>query len=210
LDAVDAQLGVVLSAVTGCRTRRRVAELPGVLVVEGADVDPLKVVVLLAGSGADGNAVEAELVARGMTLEMADRDTLVPIVTMADSPQNVAALAEALVQAIAADVRRDGGDPRTRARPVVGAAAWSVVPQWGCSPREAFFAARERLPIRQALGRISAELVAPYPPGVPVLAPGDLVTESALSALRAAREAGVRIAYAADPALNTLDVVADW
>ena len=58
------------------------------------------------------------------------------------------------------------------------------------------------------VGRVSAELVAPYPPGVPVLAPGELVTADALDALRAALADGGRIAYAADPSLATLQVVA--
>ena len=67
-------------------------------------------------------------------------------------------------------------------RPVVPAAAWDVDPVLDVPPREAFFAPRERLPLRRALGRTSAELVAPYPPGVPVLAPGERVTEEVLGA----------------------------
>jgi lysine decarboxylase len=64
------------------------------------------------------------------------------------------------------------------------------------------------VPVREAVGRVGAELVAPYPPGIPVLAPGEVVTGAALDALTAARDAGSRIAYAADPSLRTLDVVA--
>jgi len=56
------------------------------------------------------------------------------------------------------------------------------------------------------LGRVCVELVAPYPPGIPVLAPGEEVTGSALDALAQARADGVRIAYAADPTLATLRV----
>jgi lysine decarboxylase len=82
-----------------------------------------------------------------------------------------------------------------------------VTPVHGCNPREAFFARRERVKLAHAVGRISTELVAPYPPGVPVLAPGEVVTEQVVAALESARAAGVRIAYAADPALATLDVV---
>ena len=89
------------------------------------------------------------------------------------------------------------------------AASWSVVPVRGCSPRDAFFAPRERVRLAAAVGRVSTELVAPYPPGVPVLAPGEVVTEQVVAALESARAAGVRIAYAADPGLATLDVVAD-
>jgi lysine decarboxylase len=76
-------------------------------------------------------------------------------------------------------------------------------------PREAFFGTTERVPIEKAAGRVSAELVAPYPPGVPVLAPGELVTLDALAALAEARADGVRIAYAADPQLATLDVLVE-
>jgi lysine decarboxylase len=49
--------------------------------------------------------------------------------------------------------------------------------------------------------------VAPYPPGIPVLAPGEVITSAALAALRTALDDGSRIAYAADPSLATLQVV---
>jgi arginine decarboxylase len=75
------------------------------------------------------------------------------------------------------------------------------------SPRDAFFAQRESVPTERAVGRVSAELIAPYPPGIPVLAPGEEVTPDVVEALRAARTAGSRIAYAADPTVNTVDVV---
>jgi len=50
-------------------------------------------------------------------------------------------------------------------------------------------------------------MVAPYPPGIPVLAPGEVITADALAALRAARAQGGRIAYAADPSLATFQVI---
>ena len=76
------------------------------------------------------------------------------------------------------------------------------------SPRAAFFAEHEHVPLARAVGRVSAELVAPYPPGIPVLAPGEEVTPAVLAALDQARSVGVRVAYAADPTLATLRVVA--
>ena len=56
---------------------------------------------------------------------------------------------------------------------------------------------------------MSAELVAPYPPGVPVLAPGERVTRATLDSLVRGRDEGARIAYAAYPTLATLYVVAE-
>jgi arginine decarboxylase len=59
-----------------------------------------------------------------------------------------------------------------------------------------------------AVGRIAAETVAPYPPGIPALAPGEIVTRDLLDSLREAVRDGTRIAYCADPSLETLQVVA--
>jgi len=182
------------------RLRARLNDVSGLTVLDGPGVDPLKVTVLLSGTGADGNAVEADLIARGMPLEMADRDTLVPIVSLADDARTLGILGDTLVEL----VEKHRGTPRS----VVSAAAWSVDPVVLVSPREAFFGPRETVPLAQAEGLASAELVAPYPPGVPVLSPGEQITDGVLTALRAAQDSGVRIAYAADPSLATVQVVA--
>lgn len=190
-------LGALVDRVA--RARTLLGAVDGVRVLGGDDVDPAKLVVLLPGTGADGVAVERDLVAAGLPVEMADRDTVVPMVTLADGD----AEADALVGGLGAAIDRHRGAPR----PVTGAAAWTVSPVQDCLPRDAFFAAHRAVPAAKAVGRTSAELVAPYPPGVPVLAPGERVTAEALAALLAARDAGTRIAYAADPSLITLRVV---
>ena len=59
----------------------------------------------------------------------------------------------------------------------------------------------------KALGRISADLIAPYPPGVAVVAPGEVLTEQILEGLAASKNAGVRIAYATDSTLERYRVV---
>lgn len=179
--------------------KRRLREIPGLGVLDGPDVDPTKLVVLLAGTGAHGMAVEADLIAAGMPVELADRDTIIPIATIADDEGQIAAVTEV----IATSVERHRGVPRHPA----AAAAWKVVPETVLAPREAFFAPNETVPAGAAVGRVSAELIAPYPPGVPVLAPGELITSAALDALLEARADGGRIAYAADPTLATLQVI---
>lgn len=178
--------------------RDRLADVPGLTVLD--PVEPTKLVIGLAGVGADGVAVGRDLRAAGVEVEMAERDWLVPIVSLADTPSGV----DRLVDALLASVRRRAGAPRA----TVVAASWSVEPETVLSPREAFFAPATTLTIDDAVGRVSAELVAPYPPGVPVLAPGERVTAAAVEGLRAAAAAGARIAYAADPGLTTLRVVA--
>ena len=72
---------------------------------------------------------------------------------------------------------------RSHPRTPVSHASWTVVPETVVSPREAFFADNETVPASAAAGRVSAELIAPYPPGVPVLAPGELITAAAIESL---------------------------
>jgi lysine decarboxylase len=58
-----------------------------------------------------------------------------------------------------------------------------------------------------SIGRICADLIAPYPPGVAVVAPGEVLTKAIVEGLSAAKAAGVRIAYASDPTLMTYRVI---
>jgi arginine decarboxylase len=190
--------GRLLRTVAAARDQLR--QVPGLDVLDGPGVEPAKLVVLLAGTGAHGNEVEADLIAAGMPVEMADRDTIIPIVTLADDEAAVTRFTGTL----AGIVEAHRGPPR---RPVP-AASWTVIPDVAMPPRQAFFCRNETRSAARAVGRISGELVAPYPPGVPVLAPGEVITAAALDALRAARADGGRIAYAADPTLATFQVIA--
>jgi arginine decarboxylase len=190
--------GRLLRAVAAARKRLR--QVPGVAVLDGPGIEPTKLVVLLAGTGAHGHAIEADLIAAGMPVEMADRDTIIPIPAIADDEQQVAVFTETLIAAI----ERHRGQPRHPA----AAAAWTVIPEPVLAPRDAFFAANETVAAAAAVGRVSAELIAPYPPGVPVLAPGELISAAAIDALREVQADGGRIAYAADPSLATLQVIA--
>jgi len=190
-------LGEAISAVRWAR--ERLAAVEGLVVLDGPGVDPLKLTLVLPGTGADGIAVERDLLAAGLPVEAAERDTIVAQVSLADTAESLRRLVDVLVASISA--RR--GPPR----PVVTGAAYQVTPLTAMPPRAAFFARHDTVALRDAVGRVSAELVAPYPPGIPILAPGEEVTDAVLDALSNARAAGVRIAYAADPTLATLRVV---
>jgi len=190
-------IGRMLASVAGAR--RRLERIEGVRVLDGPGVDPAKLTVALAGTGAHGVHVESDLIAAGLPVEMADRDTIVAVVTVADDEPALRRLTGALETSI----ERRRGAPRTLAP----TAAWIVEPNAVRAPRDAFFGRSESVAAADAVGRVSAELIAPYPPGVPVLAPGELVTERALEALLAARDDGVRIAYARSPRLETIDVL---
>ena len=86
---------------------------------------------------------------------MADRDTIIPIVTLADDEAAVSRFTAALASIVEAH--------RGRPRRAVPAASWTVIPEMAMPPRDAFFCRNETLPASEAVGRVSAELVAPYP-----------------------------------------------
>jgi arginine decarboxylase len=75
-------------------------------------------------------------------------------------------------------------------------------------PRDAFFATAEHVPACQAVGRVAAETISPYPPGVPVVAPGEVITREVVDYLTSGVAAGMLIPDAADPTAETLRVTA--
>lgn len=181
------------------RFRAAMAEVEGLTVV--ASDDPTKLALAVAGTGADGLAVEADLFAEGIRVELANRDLLVPLLTIGDTEAAMARLIGALQRSFA----RRRGEAR---RPGGASAVWGVEPETAMTPREAFFAPRETVPAERAVGRTAAETVAPYPPGIPAIAPGEVVSAPLLEGLREAAAHGTRLAYCADPALASIQVVA--
>ncbi|WP_341737756.1 aminotransferase class I/II-fold pyridoxal phosphate-dependent enzyme [Microcoleus sp. CAWBG640] len=75
------------------------------------------------------------------------------------------------------------------------------------SPREAFFSPTETVAADKAVDRLSAELICPYPPGIPVLMPGEIITQKALEYLKQIHSAGGKITGCSDTHLQSLNVV---
>jgi lysine decarboxylase len=161
--------------------------------------DPAKVILRANQLGASGVAIENALGEHGIRVEMADQDTVVFLATLADTRADFDEVADLLIEI----ARTQQSAPR----PSATALSWSVVPTVGISMREAYFAPTEMVPAADAVGRVSADLIAPYPPGVAVIAPGEILTEHIVQGLSASQIAGVRIAYATDPTLGNFRVV---
>jgi arginine/lysine/ornithine decarboxylase len=75
------------------------------------------------------------------------------------------------------------------------------------SPREAFFAPTETVAIENSIGRISAETICPYPPGIPVLLLGEIITGESLRYLQQILAAGGTIAGCSDTTLKAVKVI---
>lgn len=160
--------------------------------------DPVKIVLRANQLGTSGVAIENELLKFGIRVEMADNDTMVFLATLADDDRDFDLLGDRLVPIL----QKLLSAPRESST----ALSWSVVPLASTSMRTAYFANTEMVAASAAIGRISADLIAPYPPGVAVVAPGEVLTEQIVTGLAAAKSAGVRIAYATDATLTTYRV----
>ena len=161
--------------------------------------DPVKIVLRANVLGVSGIDVEKELQKTNVRVEMADRDTIVFLATLADNAADFSVLTNALVPILK--------NLQSAPRPTQTSLSWSIVPTVAISMRDAYFADTEFVSASQAIGRISADLIAPYPPGVAVVAPGEVLTEAIVNGLSVTLKAGVRIAYASDATLATYRVI---
>ena len=160
--------------------------------------DPVKIVLRANTLGLSGVDVERELQKVNIRVEMADQDSIVFLATLADNAADFKILENALVPILKT---LQGPTRKTQT-----SLSWSVVPTVAMSIRDAYFADTEFVSAKDAIGRISADLIAPYPPGVAVVAPGELLTEQIVNGLAETQKAGVRIAYTSDSTLATYRV----
>lgn len=83
-----------------------------------------------------------------------------------------------------------------------------ISPEVLASPQEAFYANKESVEIEKAEGRVCSEFVMCYPPGIPILAPGERVTREILEYIRYAKEKGCSMTGPEDPEIKHLNVLA--
>lgn len=82
-----------------------------------------------------------------------------------------------------------------------------IEPTVMASPQEAFYASKEALPIEMTKGRVCSEFVMCYPPGIPILTPGELITEEILDHIKYAKEKGCSLTGTEDPEIKILNVL---
>uniref|UniRef100_K4CCC0 Orn/Lys/Arg decarboxylases family 1 pyridoxal-P attachment site domain-containing protein n=1 Tax=Solanum lycopersicum TaxID=4081 RepID=K4CCC0_SOLLC len=78
-----------------------------------------------------------------------------------------------------------------------------------CTPREAFFARKKKVNFEKSIGEVCGEFICPFPPGIPVLIPGEIITKRAMDYLVQVRDQGAFLKGAVDPLLSTV-VVCDF
>src|SRR3954447_15650122 len=135
-------------------------------------------------------------------VELSDHRRLMAIVTYADSDANIDRLVDALQR-----LARDHGDADRGPIPYVPYTG-DLRMETAMLPRDAFLGTTEMVPWRKAAGRISAEMICPYPPRIPITAPGEQPTATVVDYLQSLAAAGVMVEGVADETLEELRVVA--
>lgn len=189
--------------------RAAVDAVPGLKCLDEAEavrmgyvaLDPAKVTVSVRELGLTGPEAAAFLRWRGIQAELADPCNVLFVLSPADTPESGAALLEglrALSQAAARPVDRArltaGRRPGTPSPGEIAALLEEVAalaPERACSPREALLGPSEQVLLGRAAGRIAARPVGVYPPGIPVIAPGELLTPAHVRLLERLAAAGL-------------------
>jgi arginine/lysine/ornithine decarboxylase len=192
------------------RLREALAEIDGIEVLErdildgrqGAGFDPTRLIVDVHQLGLTGYEAEAELrETSGVFVEMSDLLSVMLLVTIGDD-------AASIDRAVAGfrrltDLRkppRHGVSARSSGDLLFGQVA-------ELTPRQAFMADSTLVPVAQAAGRLSADCITPYPPGIPLVAPGEWLTVETLDYLRAGIEEGMHVSGLTDPTFERVLIV---
>jgi arginine/lysine/ornithine decarboxylase len=164
-------------------------------------VDPTHLIVDTASVGVTGFAADDWLRdERQIDVELADHRRILALVTFAHGAAEIDRLVRALRDLV--DAHADDRRPVPRIPNPS-----QLRTEQAMLPRDAFFTGSEMVAAEKASGRVSAELITPYPPGVPVLAPGEVVSKAILDYLREIMAAGAFVEGAADQSLDRFRVV---
>jgi arginine/lysine/ornithine decarboxylase len=189
--------------------RAKLSGVPGISLVDASLIgthgiaahDRLRIVIDVRGSGRSGYEIAAELRRTyDSHVELPTHTTIVLIIGLGEHT--------AALERLAGDVDEV---VKRLSRSLPSTTVVVPPPPWArglaLSPREAFLSRLDCVTVADAVGRISAESIASYPPGIPALLSGERVSSESVDYLVALAGSGVRLHGASDPAFRTIHVV---
>ncbi|MCD7445654.1 ornithine decarboxylase [Streptomyces lincolnensis] len=192
-------------------TRHAIEEIDGLHVNDRADfcgagladdLDPLPGVIDVSALGITGyQAADWLREHRAIDAHLTDHRRIGAQITHADDRETVGQLLAALK-----DLVRVAPELRPAPRVEVPLPGELRMEQ-ARLPRDAFFGPAENVPVTEAAGRVAAEMITPYPPGIPAILPGERLTEPVLRYLRTGKDAGMNLPDATDAELESIRVV---
>ena len=197
--------------------REKLNTIFGIATMEYTDIqetiinyDSTKVLIDAKGLGLTGVEFEHLLRNHRIEVELVQANHVLVLITIGDTKESVDILIKA-VRAVSDDVLRDSS--RIRSIDVVGLyepsseSALLPEPQVCVTPRNAMYANREQVPLKEALHRIAGETIAYYPPGIPCVAVGEEISDSVLQYIENRKALGYVPNGADDMTLETIWVL---
>ena len=162
------------------------------------DFDPTKLSIHTRDIGLAG--IEVYDILRDeydIQIEFGDIGNILAYLSIGDRMQEL----ERLVSALAEIKRRYKKDPD-------GLLSQEYIdPEVVCSPQEAFYSQKKSVPINESSGFVCSEFVMCYPPGIPILAPGERITEDIINYIQYAKAKGCSMTGSEDPDINNINVL---
>ncbi|MBB5725771.1 arginine/lysine/ornithine decarboxylase [Sphingomonas endophytica] len=209
--AVDGEATWRRTVARAAALRARLSGIEGIRILEpwdiprGSQLDPTKVLIDVSALGVSGYAIDDWLnVHHRLCVGLSDARHLLATVSVGTTAGDVRALAKALADCVAQ--LRKGELTLTTASDAPRLK--TLTTEMVAAPADAFFGAVERVAPEDATGRIAAEIVAPAPPGVPRLVPGQRIDAEHVAWLSARRDLGIFLLDPTDPTQRTIRCVA--
>ena len=131
-------------------------------------------------------------------IEFGDIGNILAYLSMGDRPQELERLVSALAE-IRRRYQRDSAGLLSQEY---------IAPEVVISPQDAFYAEKVSLPLEECVGHVCSEFVMCYPPGIPILAPGERITKEILEHIQYAKEKGCSMTGPEDPEIHRINVLA--
>jgi arginine/lysine/ornithine decarboxylase len=203
-------LGETLEAIY--RTREQIAQIPGLAVLDESMVgragiagwDPMRLAIDVRGTGSTGYRLSKKLFySHGIDLELYSENVVVGLFGLGEPAATTGERLVAALRTAVGELEAEPGEPQEKLAPP---------PPWGelvMTPREAYLGPQEVVPFEEAAGRIAAEGLAAYPPGIPNVLPGERLTAETLAYIRESIAHGGYVRGGSDRELKTLRVALD-
>lgn len=167
------------------------------------DFDPTKIIVSVKELGITGHDAERWLREHhNIEVELSDLYNILCLITMGDSQRESAILLQAL-RDLASTFQHNATSIEVHVEV-------PEIPLLALSPRDAFYSETEMVPFVEAAGRIIAEFVMVYPPGIPIFTPGEIITQENLDYIKKNLAAGLPVQGPEDAELNFLRVIKEY
>ncbi len=167
--------------------------------VDVADIDETKLFIDVSKTGYTGYELE-KILGRNyhIEVEMSDAKHILCFITIGDTARSIEKLLKAL---------NNISNKQKNFKQTIQDLPFPKIPELIMLPKEAFFSNKKSVPLSQALGEVSGEFIIPFPPDVPIIAPGERINREILEYVKYIRKSGIMLVGPKDSSLESIQII---